>query len=187
MFFYYLLLCRPLLIYLVRFDYSISFLILFFSHFLYFYFTCFYLLAFKFREAVRYLPYGACPVVGVNSGLILEYPSPFGGAITDAPSSKTGQTLLRGNVTRNGKRPSLKTLKNILFIWDMKNILPLSTQKNILFIWDEIWRIFFIYQHWRTFFLFICTVKKCSSGYHVSSFSLLPHTNPVTTDLSIKY
>ena len=106
MLFSFILLCRLLLIYLVRFDYSISFFILFFSHFIYFYLIFFYLLAFKFREAVRYLPYGACPVVGVKSGFILEYPSPFGGAITDAPSSKTGQTLLRGNVSRNGKRPS---------------------------------------------------------------------------------
>ena len=83
--------------------YFIKFGVIFFLHNLFLYYTnCLYLIASKFREAVRYLPYGACPVIGVNTGLILEYPIPFGGAITDAPTSNNGKTFLQGNISKNG-------------------------------------------------------------------------------------
>ena len=39
----------------------------------------------RFRGIVSRMPYGANPVVGVTTGYILEYPTPFPGALTDGP------------------------------------------------------------------------------------------------------
>lgn len=44
-------------------------------------------IATQFRTAISQMPYGAIPVVGVNTGFILEYPAPFPAAKTDAPSA----------------------------------------------------------------------------------------------------
>ena len=51
------------------------------------------LIATQFRIAISQMPYGAIPVVGVNTGFILEYPAPFPAAKTDAPSALSSKLV----------------------------------------------------------------------------------------------
>ena len=76
-------------------------------------------IAAQFRVAVSQMAFGALPVVGVKTGLILEYPAPYPTARTDAPvthSSQPGDTLndplkSQQNITRNVSTPVTVAVK----------------------------------------------------------------------------
>lgn len=61
-------------------------------------------IAAQFRVAISQMPFGANPVVGVNTGLILEYPAPYPSAKTDAPV--THSSNIRSQQSLTNKIPS---------------------------------------------------------------------------------
>lgn len=56
-------------------------------------------IAAQFRVAISQMPFGANPVVGVNTGLILEYPAPYPSAETDAPVTHPSNIRSQQSVT----------------------------------------------------------------------------------------
>jgi hypothetical protein len=56
-------------------------------------------IAAQFRVAISQMPFGANPVVGVDTGLILEYPAPYPSAKTDAPVTHSSKIRSQQGVT----------------------------------------------------------------------------------------
>ena len=78
----------------------------------------------KFRGIISRMPYGANPVVGVKTGYILEYPTPFPGALTDAPSNQTRwkSNIIADVTTQNGNSIQQKSR----FFRTTKKVTPVS-------------------------------------------------------------
>jgi hypothetical protein len=81
----------------------------------------------RFRDMIRRMPYGANPVVGVKTGYILEYPTPFPGALTDAPPNRThSNSNTIAEATTQTSNSSSKSLQQMSIFFKTNVVKPIS-------------------------------------------------------------